>query len=103
MPENKNKITLNIQDTAITIVSGESPEYIRALEKQLNDRMSELTRSSRRVSRTEAAMLVALDCLDERVKAEMRYRELNARFDECGRVLDDVKRENDELRKLLGK
>ena len=51
----------------------------------------------------ETAMLVALDCLDERVKAEMRYRELNARFDEYGRVLDDVKRENDELRKLLGK
>ena len=103
MPENKNKITLSIQDTAITVVTEESPEYMHALEQQLNARMSELTRSSRRVSRTEAAMLVALSCLDERVKAEARVRDLNEHFSEYGRVLDGVKRENDELRKLLGK
>ena len=103
MPESKNKITLNIQDTAITVISDESPEYIHALEQQLNARMSEITHASKRVSRSEAAMLVALDCLDERVKTEARLRELNDRFTEYGRVLDDVKRENDELRKLLGK
>ena len=103
MPETKNKITLTIQDTIITVVSEESPEYIHALEQQLNARMSELTHSTRRVSRTEAAMLVALGCLDERVKAEARLRDLNAHFAEYGRVLDETKRENDELRKLLGK
>ena len=103
MQESKNKITLSIQDQIITIVSDESPEYMHALEKELNSRMSELMKSSRRISRTEAAVIAALGCLDGQIKAEARYRDLNSRFEEYGRVLDDVKRENDELRKLLGK
>ena len=103
MPESKNTIALKIQDQVFTVVSDESPEYMHALEKELNSRMSELMKSSRRISRTEAAVLAALDCLDGQVKAEARYRDLNARFDEYGRVLDNAKKENDELRKLLGK
>ena len=99
----KTKHLLEIAGMQITVLSGESPEYMEALADTLDKRIREITTANRRISRTEAALLAALNLMDERLHAELRTSDLNSRFAEYGRVLDDAKRENDELRKRLGR
>ncbi|NLZ36867.1 MAG: cell division protein ZapA [Clostridiales bacterium] len=99
----KTKHLLEIAGIQITVLSSESREYMEALAEALDKRIKEITEANRRVSRAEAALLAALILLDERLHAELRTSDLNSRFAEYGRVLDDAKRENDELRKLLGR
>ena len=77
----KKKYTLEIAGTSLTLVSDEGDAFVKAVSTKLDSRMSELLKSSFRVSILDAAILCALDYLGEDVKAEKKIRSLETQLE----------------------
>ena len=99
----KEKYTVEVAGISLSLMSEESEEYIKKLAEVLNTRVNEMILSSKRISKTDAAMFCALDYLDMKLKTDLKLRETSEQFKAYEKMIEDLKRENDELRKLLGK
>lgn len=79
----KKKITVDIAGTPITLITDEPEDFVRLVTDTVNDRMSEITKNSFRVSNLDAAILLAVDYLGDKLKAERRIRTLEAQLSLC--------------------
>jgi len=64
----KNRIAVEIAGKEFVLIADESEEYYRALVAELNARIDDLLYRHIRTSRSDTALLVALDLLDENKK-----------------------------------
>ncbi len=71
--ENMNKVKLTIHGSNYVINTDESVEYTEELGRKIDERMSEIMKSSFLITSTQGAILVALETLDalEKSKAEV--------------------------------
>ena len=74
------KIKLNIAGESYNITTDENPEYYLELAAKTDEAISELVRSSSRISVTQAAVLTCLDYADKYTKSERTCENLRSQI-----------------------
>jgi len=72
----KKKITLDIAGSRIAVITDQDEQYVRKLASFLSQRVNTLSLSGNGVTKTDAALLYALDLLDENFKLKMKLSEM---------------------------
>ncbi|MBQ1956252.1 MAG: cell division protein ZapA [Clostridia bacterium] len=112
----KQKFRINVADIEINVVTEESKQFVDDVVGVIDRRMREINRKSRLCSKTEAALLCALDLCAEKQKYRSIIADLEAENEELTRNAETlsrklekreadytkIKRENDIMRDLLG-
>ena len=74
----KQKYTLTLADVSLNVVCEESPEAVEALVGIVDRHMREINSKSSRCSKTEAALLCALDYCADKVKIQRKTKKLES-------------------------
>ena len=97
-----NRVTMNICGQDYTLVAEESPSYMERVGSLVNTQLSQIMENSN-ASRTDAAILTALNIADELLKAqesaENLRRQLKTYLDEAAQAKNEVS----ELKRQLFK
>ncbi|MBQ7313179.1 MAG: cell division protein ZapA [Clostridia bacterium] len=94
MENNKKKYNLEIAGMPMTIVTDEPASFVESIVTKLDERITEMTASSYRISTLDASLLCAIDYLGDKLKAEKRIRNLEA---QVSLYEDNIKRLREEL------
>lgn len=97
----KQKYTITISDLEMNVISDESPEAVEALVGIVDRKMREITLMSKRCSKSEAALLCALDYCSEKIKAQRKIKALETKLAFAETALDELRSENEELKREL--
>ena len=97
-----NRVTMNICGEDYTLIAEESPSYMERVGKLVDARLSEVLETGS-VSRTDAAILAAINLADELLKAqesaENLRRQVKTYLDEAAQAKNEVS----ELKRQLFK
>ena len=74
----KQKYTIRVSGIEMNVISEESPEAVEALVGLVDRKMREISEASRNCSKTEAALLCALDYCADKVKMQRKAKKLEA-------------------------
>ena len=94
----RQKYTITVADIEMNVISEESPEAVEALVGIVDRKMREICAKSRSCSKSEAALLCALDYCSERIKIQRRLKALETKLAMTEATLEEVIAENEELR-----
>ena len=97
----KQKYTITVADIEMNVVSDESAEAVEALVGIVDRKMREIAMMSKRVSKSEAALLCALDYCSDKIKAQRRLKALESKLTLTEAALEDLEAENEALRREL--
>lgn len=97
----KQKYTITVADIEMNVVSDESAEAVEALVGIVDRKMREIGMMSKRVSKSEAALLCALDYCSDKIKAQRRLKALESKLTLTEAALEDLEAENEALRREL--
>ena len=98
----RQKYTITLADIRMNVTSDDSPEAVEALVGLVDKKMREICSASISCSKTEAALLCALDYCGERIKSQRKLKALEAKLATTENALDELIAENEELRRRLG-
>lgn len=88
----KKKVVVNINHQDYTVISRESPEYIRRLAKYVDGDIKEILDKNNKLSNTMAAVLAAFNMTDRYYKKSEKLNELKENVLEPLRELEIVKK-----------
>lgn len=104
----KKKVRIVVCSTEYTVLTEDSAEYLQSLAAELDRTLRELVEGGRRISMTQASVLLALHYLDEKKKAEQSTDNIRYQLKEylqdatkARMEADDAKRENERLKKEI--
>ncbi|MBR3967850.1 MAG: cell division protein ZapA [Clostridia bacterium] len=97
----KQKFTITIADTEMNIITDESPEFVDEIVGILDRKIREINTASRRCSKTEAALLCALDYCSDKIKMQRKVRGFDAETALKNAQINHLMAENEKLRKKL--
>ena len=97
----KQRYTITIADIEMNVVSDESPEAVEALVGIVDRKMREISLMSKRCSKSEAALLCALDYCSDKIKAQRKIKALETKLAFTETALEELQAENEELRNSL--
>lgn len=98
----KNKVSITVRNQKYTIISNETPERINALASTVDEKLSDIMKSSK-ITLTEALVLTALDLANEALEHENAVTKLKK---EMAGYLEDVEKatmERDKYKRELDK
>ena len=95
------KYTLTVADIEINVISDESPEAVEALVSLVDRKIREISSKSRNCSKTEAAILCALDYCADRIRSQRKVKSVEAKLAQTEAAMDELIAENDALREEL--
>lgn len=98
----KEKYNITIANVQLNIVTEEPEEYIKSLAVKVDERVNMILKSSRKCSKIEAILFCTLDFLDEKNKTDYAMENLRKQINGYMKDLEEMKRENDELKKIIG-
>ena len=81
MSKEKNRLTVSIYGQDYTIVSEESPEYVRTLAGFIDESMHRVGRENTRLDTTRLAILSALNIADDYFRLRQKYEELEKQIE----------------------
>ncbi|MDD6799273.1 MAG: cell division protein ZapA [Firmicutes bacterium] len=85
----KEKYIVKIAGTEISIITDEKGEYVEHLTRIIDRRITDTVMLNKRYSRLEAAIICALDYLNDKIKLEDELNELKLQNEELRRKLDN--------------
>ncbi len=94
----RQRYTITIADIEMNVISEESPEAVEALVGLVDRKMREIDAASKRCSKTEAALLCALDYCSERIKSQRKLKALETKLAMTEATLEEVLAENEQLK-----
>ena len=97
----KQKYTITISDIEMNVISDESPEAVEALVGIVDRKMREIALMSKRCSKSEAALLCALDYCSDKIKAQRRVKKLESQMAEYELRISELEEEIEKLEKAL--
>lgn len=104
----KKKVRIVICSTEYMVLTEDSPEYLQSLACELDKTLRSLVESGRRISMTQASVLLALHYLDEKKKAEQSTDNIRSQLKsylqdatKARMEADDAKRENERLKREI--
>ena len=97
----KQRYTIRVADIEMNVITEESGEAVEALVGIVDRKMREIEGASKRCSKSEAALLCALDYCSERIKAQRKIKALESRLALAETTIEELEAENEELRKQI--
>ena len=97
----KQKYTITIADVALNVICEESPEAVESLVGIVDRHMREINAKSSRCSKTEAALLCALDYCGEKVKMQRKAKKLESLVAQQSIEIEELHAEIEELKAKL--
>ena len=97
----KQKYTITISDVQMNVIAEESPETVESLVGMVDRKMREILGPGSRCSKTEAALLCALDYCSERIKTQRKLKSIEGKLDIAENTVDELEFENSKLRAEL--
>ncbi len=97
----KQKYTVTVGGIELNLLSEETEEYVVGLAKLVDQRINNMVISSKRCTKTEAALVCAMDYLDDKLKTALTLENLQKQRDSYLREIEALKKENNELKKQL--
>lgn len=97
----KQKYTITIADIEMNVVCEESAEAVEALVGIVDRKMREITMMSKRCSKSEAALLCALDYCSDKIKAQRRLKAIESKLALTEAAVEELEAENEQLRQEL--
>lgn len=97
----KQKYTITVADMEMNVVSDESAEAVEALVGIVDRKMREISLMSKRCSKSEAALLCALDYCSDKIKAQRRVKALESKLALTEAAVEDLEAECERLRQEL--
>ena len=94
----ENKITVNICGEDYTFAAEETPSYMQKVAAMVDERMGQILRATH-VSRTDAAVLSAVNIADELLKSQAAAEHLRAQLKGYLDEASQAKSEASELRR----
>ena len=98
----KQRYTIRIADIEMNVIAEESPEAVVALVAIVDRKMREIEAASKRCSKSEAALLCALDYCSEKIKAQRKIKTLESKLAMAEATVEELEIENENLRKGSG-
>ncbi|MBO5203495.1 MAG: cell division protein ZapA [Clostridia bacterium] len=97
----RQKYTIRVADIEMNVISEESPEAVEALVGLVDRKMREIISSSKNCSKTEAALLCALDYCSEKIKIQRRIKSIESKLALAEAQIEELEMENEDLRKQV--
>lgn len=97
----KKKYNVDIAGNQLTLISDEPEEFVRLITDTISGRMNALTRNSFRISALDAALLLSVDYLGEKLKTERRLRGIQSQLSLYEMTVSQLKAENEKLKAAL--
>ncbi len=97
----KQKYTITVADMEMNVVTDESAEAVEALVGIVDRKMREISLMSKRCSKSEAALLCALDYCSDKIKAQRRLKALESKLALTEAAVEDLEAECERLRQEL--
>ena len=87
----------------MNVIAEESPETVENLVGMVDRKMKEILGPGSRCSKTEAALLCALDYCSEKIRVQRKIKALESKLTMAESTVEELEMENEELRgKLTG-
>ncbi|MBR6708708.1 MAG: cell division protein ZapA [Clostridia bacterium] len=99
----KTRYTITIADMQMNVLTEEPESSVNELVTTIDRRIREINTRSRHCSKTEAALLCALDYCADKFKAQRKQKTLEAQLAVASAAMEDLKAQNEELRKKLAR
>ncbi len=96
------KYDIEIAGIAMTVKTDENEDFVNFVVGELDKRINEMTRHNLRCSKTEAALLCALEYNCDRARLEKKVKNLEAQVALYTANVNRLKTENAELKEKLG-
>ena len=97
-----NRITISICGQDYTLVAEESPSYMERVGKLVDEQLRQVTEAGT-VSRTDAAILAAINLADELLKAQENTEHLRRQVKSYADEANQAKNEVSDLKRQLFK
>ena len=97
----RQKYTIRVADIEMNVISEESPEAVEALVSIVDRKIREICESSKSCSKTEAALLCALDYCSEKIRVQRRIKTLESKLSLAEATAEELEMENEQLRKQI--
>jgi cell division protein ZapA len=103
----KNVVKVQLAGRSYNLTSTETPDYTIRLSRELNKRLDMIMSQSESLSSLDAALLCAMDCLDELTKANRNVENIRSQIkdyvDDASQARLAAEEANKELRVLRAK
>ncbi len=96
----KQKYTIRVSDIEINVISEEAPEAVEALVSMVDRKMREVLDGAH-CSKTDAAILCALDYCSERIRAQRKIKTLEGQLMLAQSTVEELELENEKLRSSI--
>lgn len=92
------RYTITVAGIQMNVVTEESPEAVEAVVGIIDRKIREIHLQSNRCSKTEAALLCALDYCSDKIKAQRKVKKLEAQMAEYELRISELEEELEKLR-----
>ena len=97
------KYDIEIAGIAMTVRTDENEDFVGYVVDELDRKISAMTAKNPRCTKTEAAVLCALEYSCDRARLDKRLKNLEAQVALYSANVNRLKEENTELKRQLGK
>ncbi len=96
------KYDIEVAGIAMTVKTDENEDFVKYVVAELDGRIRTMTQKNMNCSKTEAAILSALDYCCEKIRFEKKIKNLEAQVALYTANVNRLKSENQELKARLG-